>query len=46
MQDFPYAGLGGGLISIVVSPTGLGDIVVAKHFFTRAEIDITEYDWW
>lgn len=42
----PYYGAIGGSITYQFTPTGLGVICKVIHNFTKAEIDITDYENW
>lgn len=45
-SDKKYAGAIGGRITYSFTPTSLGVVIKARDFFTKKEIDLTDYDSW
>jgi hypothetical protein len=45
-RDEPYYGATGGVLTYKFTPTSIGEILVVKHSYTNAELDLTDYDSW
>jgi hypothetical protein len=44
--DRPNYGAIGSTLTYMFTPTSIGTIVKVVHGVTKAELDLTDYDWW